>query len=59
VLEHWIEKLAGFFWVALRQKFHRALEISKQNSDLLPFTFKGSLRSEDLLGEVFRGIALG
>jgi hypothetical protein len=36
-LQHRIEELTGLLWVAVRQQFHGALEVSKQHRDLLAF----------------------
>jgi hypothetical protein len=44
------------FRVPVRQEFHRALEIGKQDRDLLALTFQGGLRSEDFLDQMTWGV---
>ena len=56
--EHRVEKLARFLGISVGEQLHRALHVAKQNADLLPFTFEGGLRSEDLLGEMLGGVGL-
>ena len=58
-LQHGIEDLAGLLGIAVRQQLHRALEVGEEDRDLLPFAFEGTLRGQDLLGEVLGGIRLG
>jgi hypothetical protein len=43
-LEHRIEQLTCFLWVAVSEQLHRALEVSEQNRDLLALAFEGRLR---------------
>ena len=57
--EHRVEKLARCLGISVGEQLHRALHVGKQNGDLLPFTFEGGLRSEDLLGEMLGGVGLG
>ena len=52
-LQHRIEELARLFRIAVRQQFHRALEVGKQHGDLLAFTFQRAAGGQDLLGEVW------
>jgi hypothetical protein len=58
LFEDGIEQLARLLRIAVRQKFHRALEIGEQNRDLLTLALKGDLGGEDLLGEMLRGICV-
>src|SRR5215470_11188864 len=51
-LEDGIEDLTGLFGVAVCQQLHGALEVRKEDRDLLAFTLQRGLRREDLLGEV-------
>jgi hypothetical protein len=44
-----IEKLPGFFGVALGDQLHRPLEIGKQNRNLFAFAFEGGPGGENLL----------
>ena len=55
-LQDGIEELPGLFRIAVRQQFHRALEVGKQHGDLLPFAFEGTARGEDFLREVRRSV---
>src|SRR5215475_10196688 len=55
-LDHRVEDLARFLWIAVGQQLHRALEVGEQDGDLLALTFEGALGGEDLLGEVLWGV---
>src|SRR5262245_43168643 len=57
--EHGIEKLPRFLRIAVGEQFHGALEVGEEYSDLLALTFNGRLGTEDALGKVLRGVALG
>src|SRR5258705_643219 len=57
--EHRIEDPPRVFRVAVREKFHRALQVGEENSDLLTFAFECALRSEDPVGEMPRSVGLG
>jgi hypothetical protein len=59
VLEHGIEEVARLFGVAIGEQLHRALEVGEQHGDLLALALEGALRSQDLLGEMARGIGRG
>jgi hypothetical protein len=50
VLKHGIEDPARFLRVSVGEQFHRALQVSEQNRDLLAFTFEGRLRVQDAFG---------
>src|SRR5262249_30561006 len=56
--EHGVEQLACFLRVPVGQQLHRALEVGEEHGDVLAFTLKGSLRGQDLLGEMLWGVAL-
>jgi hypothetical protein len=58
VLEHGVEQLPGLLGIAVGEKLHRAPEIGEEYRHLLALPFKGALRRENLLGEVFRGVGL-
>ena len=58
-LEHGVEQLARLLGVPVGQELHRALEVGKQNGDLLAFTLESGSGGEDLLGQVFRDVSLG
>jgi hypothetical protein len=53
-----IEDLARFLRIAVGQQLHRALQVREQDRNLLALTLERSLRDEDLLDEVLRGIGL-
>jgi len=55
-LDHGVEELAGFLRSAVGQQLHGAFQISKQHGALLALAFEGSLRGEDFLGQIPRGI---
>jgi hypothetical protein len=57
-LEHGVEDLPCLFGITIGEQLHGPLEIGEQNSDLLPFTFKGAFRREDLFDEMLGDIAL-
>jgi hypothetical protein len=56
--EDGIEDLARLFRIAIREQFHRALQIREQHRDLLALAFEGGLGSEDLLGEVLGRVGI-
>jgi plasmid stabilization system protein ParE len=47
-----IENLPRFLGITIGQQLHRALEVGKEDGDLLALAFEGRFRVEDLLGEV-------
>ncbi len=59
VLEHGVEQLACLLGISIREKFHRSLQVSEEDRDLLPLTFQSGLGGEDLFGEVFGSVRLG
>jgi hypothetical protein len=59
VLEHGVENLPRLLGITVGEQLHRALEVGEEYGDLLALTLEGGLGGEDLLGEVFRGVALG
>jgi hypothetical protein len=58
-LEHRVEDLAGLLRVTVSEQLHRALQIRKEDRDLLALAFQGALRVEDLLGQMDRDVAQG
>ena len=58
LLQDGIEEPAGFLGVAVRQQLHRALDVGEEHGDLLALALEGIARSQDLLGEVPRGVGL-
>jgi hypothetical protein len=58
-LQHGIEESPGLFRITIGQQFHRALEVGKQHRDLLALAFQGAAGSQDLLGEIRRGVGQG
>src|SRR5215470_1788117 len=58
VLENGVEYPPGFLRVTVGQQLRRALEIGKQHGNLLAFAFERTPGSENLLGEVPRGVAV-
>jgi hypothetical protein len=58
-LEDRIEELPCLLRVTVGQKLHRALEVGEEDGNLLTLAFKGSLRGEDLLGQVLRRVGFG
>jgi len=56
--EHGIEELARLLGVAVGEELHGALEVGEEDGDLLALAFEGGLGSEDLLGEMLRGVGL-
>src|SRR5262249_45441374 len=57
-LEDGIEELTRLLGIAVREQFHRALQIREQDGDLLSLAFQGALRGEDLFGDMSRGVRL-
>jgi hypothetical protein len=57
--DYGVEELAGLLGISVGEQLHRALEVGEENRDLLALAFESRLGSEDLLGEVLGGIALG
>jgi hypothetical protein len=58
VLEYGIEELARLLGVTVREQLHRPFEVGEEDRDLLALALESGLGSEDLLGEVFRGVGL-
>jgi hypothetical protein len=56
MFEDGVEKLPGLLSTAIGEQFHRALEVGKEDRDLLALAFQGRFRDEDLLGEVLRRV---
>ena len=54
-----IEELPGFLGIAIGQELHRAFEVGKENRDMFALALQGCLGGEDLIGEIFGGIAIG
>ncbi len=50
-LQHRIEQLPRLLGIAVGQQFHGALEVGKQDRDLLALAFQGTARGQDLLGK--------
>jgi hypothetical protein len=50
--EYRVENLAGLLGVTIRQQLQRALQVRKENRDLLALAFQGCTGHEDLLGEI-------
>ena len=59
VFEHWIKQFARFFRIAVGEQLHRSFHVSEQYRDLLTLAFESALGSENLFGEMFRGVSLG
>jgi hypothetical protein len=57
-LEHRVQELGGLLGVPVGQQLHRPLEVGEEEGDLLALAFEGALGSEDLLGEMFRGVGV-
>jgi hypothetical protein len=51
-LQDRIEELPGLLGVTVGQQLHGALQVSEEHGHLLALAFQGSLRLEDLLGQV-------
>ena len=58
VLEHGVEELARFLWIAIGQQLHRPLQIGEEDGDLLALAFQSRLGGEDFLGEVLGSVGL-
>jgi hypothetical protein len=58
-LQDGVEELPGLLRVAVRQQFHRALEVGKQHGDPLALPFQGAFGNEDLLGQIGWGVREG
>jgi hypothetical protein len=56
--EHRVEDLARLFRVALREQFHRTLQIGEQHSDLLALTFNRFFGEQHALGKVLGDVLL-
>src|SRR5262249_54016078 len=52
-------EFACFLGISVGEQLHRPLEVGEENGDLLALAFESRLGSEDLLGEVLGGVALG
>ena len=52
VLNDWIEELARFLGITIREQFHRAFHVGKQNRDLLALAFERALGCEDFFSEM-------
>jgi hypothetical protein len=59
VLEDGIEQLARLLGITVGQQLHRALEVGEQHGDLLALALEGTLRGENLLGEMLGGVRVG
>jgi hypothetical protein len=59
LLEHRIQNLRGFLWVAVGEQLHRAFEVGEEDGDLVALALQGRLGGEDLLGEIPRRVAVG
>ena len=59
VLEDGVEELARLFGIAVGEHLHRALEVGEEHCYLLALALERGPRSQDLLGEMFRGVGLG
>jgi hypothetical protein len=59
LLEHGVEELPRFLWIAVGEELNRALQVGEEHGDLLALALQSSLGVEDALGEVLRGVALG
>jgi hypothetical protein len=56
--EDGIEELPSLLGVAVGEQLHRAFEVCEEHGHLFALAFEGSLRGEDLLGEVLGGVGL-
>jgi hypothetical protein len=54
--EDGVEKLARLLGVAVCEELHGALEVGKEDGDLLALAFQGGLGGENFLGEVLGGV---
>ena len=59
VLDHWIEKFARFFRIAVGEQLHRPFHVGEQHRDLLALAFEGAFGCENFFGEMLRGIDFG
>src|SRR5438445_8956519 len=50
--------LARVLGIAVGEELHRALEVGEKDRHLFAFTFEGSLRGQDLLGQVLWSVGL-
>jgi len=57
-LEDGIEDLASLLRVTISEQFHRALEIRKEDGDLLALTFEGGSRGKDPLREMSGSVGI-
>jgi hypothetical protein len=55
-LEHGVQEFPGLLRVTIRQQLHRAFQVGEEDGDLLALALEGTLRGEDLLGEVLRRV---
>ena len=56
-LEDGIQELPRILGVTVGEQLHRALEVGEEDGHLLALALEGSLRGEDLLGEVLGRVA--
>jgi hypothetical protein len=57
-LEHGIEELPRLFGIAICQELHRALQVGKEDGDLLSLAFQSRLGDENFLGQVPGGVGV-
>ena len=55
-VEGGVQQLLGGFWIEAADELRRIFDVGEEHRDLLAFTFQSTLRSQDLLGEIRRGI---
>ena len=58
-LEDGIQQLPRLLRIPVGEELHRALEVGEEDCHLLALPFKGTLRGQDLLGEMQRSVGLG
>src|SRR5215470_1014538 len=57
-LEYRVEQLAGLLGVAVGKQFEGTLHVREEHGDLLALTLEGVAGTEDLVGQIGRGVAL-
>jgi hypothetical protein len=57
-LQHRVEHRSRFLGISVGRQLHRGFQVGKQHRDLLTLSFQGTLRGQDLLRQMLRGIAM-
>jgi hypothetical protein len=54
-----VKEFLSIFRVEVSDEFSGVFDVGKQHGDLLAFTFQGTARGEDFLGEILGGVGDG